>query len=506
MPCAVTENLLSALVNLRRPDSERMLWVDAICINQNNIPERNDQVRKMGSIYSHAQRVLVWLGLATEASREAFDFLLRSNQNSPRNRGALVEDRGWVAMKDLYQRVYWKRVWIVQEVTLAKQAVLVCGHTETPWQYISELRKARNHIWPQNLSSGERDFRQDTIARLDDVRCYEIHDKIYGFLGLANDNSSATIPVDYSKSVQQLFEDVVWFHYQKFRKDVTSPCAAQLIKLCEFLQHYLRGRQHYRDSLDKVQQSEDVQPSPSRLLISASVLLVISGTPTQDRARQLGAPNLLGFLRGTKSYSYLSFWREKVDSSLSTIYPIDASEACAALHVEVKHEVDESDQPFDRTSAIVATCLNGRGTCGIAQSMFQVVGIAPRGTRIGDLVCTFVDSRVALIIRRKPDRSNIYNLVGRAELDSETLQEILPIKSRLAHDKSIDTTIVGEDEEHFARWPAIFSFYLNTLQAVTTAVSQRRTHGQARHSVELMPDPQSLPRLSTTHDSFRDFR
>ncbi|KAK5729767.1 hypothetical protein LTR17_011633 [Elasticomyces elasticus] len=525
-PCAVTENLLTALVNLRRPDSDRTLWVDSICINQKNVLERNDQVQKMGSIYGHAQRVLVWLGLATEASQEAFDFLFRSYQNSPRNRVELMEDQGWIAMKDLYQRMYWTRVWIVQEVALAKQAVLVCGHTELPWRCVSELRKARNHIWPQNLSSGESDFRRSTIARLDDVRvrsrketldmwsllesfpdlqCYDIHDKIYGFLGLANDCSNAAIPVDYSNSVQQLFEDVVRFRYQKFQKDATSPHAAQLMKLCEFLQNYLRGRQHYRDSIGQAQRFEDAQAHPACLSISASALLVISGVPTQDQACELGAPNLLDFLSGSKPYSYLSFWREKVDSSLSTICAVDAPKAHVALHMEVEQKADGTTQPFDRASAIVATCLNSGSTSGSAHSTSQVIGIAPPGIHVGDLVCTFVDSQVALIIRRTPDRSSIYKLVGRAELDLQRLEEILPIKIRLAHDKSIETTIIARNVERLARWPATFSLDLSTLKAVTAAVARQRVHGQARHRVELMPDPQTLPKLSTFSDTFRNF-
>ncbi|KAF2461212.1 heterokaryon incompatibility, partial [Lineolata rhizophorae] len=58
----VTANLLSALQHLRQPDVTRILWVDAVCINQGNIAERDAQVRMMGDIYRMAARVLVWLG------------------------------------------------------------------------------------------------------------------------------------------------------------------------------------------------------------------------------------------------------------------------------------------------------------------------------------------------------------------------------------------------------------------------------------------------------------
>ena len=57
-----TVNLVSALRHLRYSDSTRILWIDAICINQRDLTERNEQVGRMADIYRNAQRTLVWLG------------------------------------------------------------------------------------------------------------------------------------------------------------------------------------------------------------------------------------------------------------------------------------------------------------------------------------------------------------------------------------------------------------------------------------------------------------
>jgi hypothetical protein len=81
-----------------------------------------------------------------------------------------MNDAGWIAMKELYQREYWKRVWIVQEVCLAREAIVLCGKTQIPWSYISQVRKTRNHIWTTYLSCGELDFRRSLTAQLDDAR------------------------------------------------------------------------------------------------------------------------------------------------------------------------------------------------------------------------------------------------------------------------------------------------------------------------------------------------
>ncbi|KAF6807599.1 heterokaryon incompatibility protein [Colletotrichum musicola] len=76
---STTPNVTSLLRSLRYANEPRVLWIDAICINQANVSERNLQVRQMRHIYSHAQRVIIWLGLATENGESdcAFRFLQR---------------------------------------------------------------------------------------------------------------------------------------------------------------------------------------------------------------------------------------------------------------------------------------------------------------------------------------------------------------------------------------------------------------------------------------------
>lgn len=66
LPLSITENLHSALVHLRHPRRRRVLWVDALCINQDDAGERDEQVKRMGSIYSRARRVVIWLGPETK--------------------------------------------------------------------------------------------------------------------------------------------------------------------------------------------------------------------------------------------------------------------------------------------------------------------------------------------------------------------------------------------------------------------------------------------------------
>ncbi|KAH8665829.1 heterokaryon incompatibility protein-domain-containing protein, partial [Tricladium varicosporioides] len=71
----LNSNLEAALRYLRYPKKKLVIWIDAICINQYNTEERNEQVSKMRLIYKGAQEVRVWLGESYENSGVAFDFI-----------------------------------------------------------------------------------------------------------------------------------------------------------------------------------------------------------------------------------------------------------------------------------------------------------------------------------------------------------------------------------------------------------------------------------------------
>lgn len=75
VPFKITHNLKLALNSLRLPDRERILWVDAVCINQDDMSEREQQVSIMREIYSRAQRTIVYLGETSIASTMSFGIL-----------------------------------------------------------------------------------------------------------------------------------------------------------------------------------------------------------------------------------------------------------------------------------------------------------------------------------------------------------------------------------------------------------------------------------------------
>ena len=102
----ITANLHAALSHLRDHSFERIIWVDAICIDQKNPKERIRQVQLMAKIYSNALCVVVWLGEDTENSARALeDIRLAANKE-------LTERSDQQAILSLLQRSWFQRIWV----------------------------------------------------------------------------------------------------------------------------------------------------------------------------------------------------------------------------------------------------------------------------------------------------------------------------------------------------------------------------------------------------------
>ena len=131
----VTRNLWLALRALRRPKGSRTLWVDALCIDQDSISERNHQVSMMDQIYQESTEVCVWLGEATPEYVQAIRFIKQINIETFDN---LAHDKKnnteWIALHSLMKRPWFNRRWIVQEVALAARAKLYCGEDWVDWE------------------------------------------------------------------------------------------------------------------------------------------------------------------------------------------------------------------------------------------------------------------------------------------------------------------------------------------------------------------------------------
>ena len=111
----VTVNLHVALLHLRNHFVERILWVDAICIDQKNLEEKKYQVQSMAKIYCQASRVVVWLGEAADGSDLALEEMRLAGgriSTHPSNEEAVEK-----SVLALLQRPWFRRIWVREQIS-----------------------------------------------------------------------------------------------------------------------------------------------------------------------------------------------------------------------------------------------------------------------------------------------------------------------------------------------------------------------------------------------------
>jgi hypothetical protein len=177
-PFLVQENLRNALRMLQSVDfsgvgqtKSRYLWADAICIDQTNLSERATQVRLMDQIFRQAQKVVAWLGPEDETTSDAFVAIESLSTISPEIYSCVTTEdlwrpeiytaklgivpltqKHWLAWIAFMHRTYFSRIWIVQEIAVAKDILFVCGSTIFPWSTMSAaLRFVAHSGWVGSL-------------------------------------------------------------------------------------------------------------------------------------------------------------------------------------------------------------------------------------------------------------------------------------------------------------------------------------------------------------------
>ena len=131
----IRNHLYAALRQFRRPDVDVLLWVDALCIDQENEEEKNQQVAKMARIYSSAHHVLIWLGAGDPSCEDAMEFIGEILQL--RRLDAMVKDEKsaakWDSFAELLCCSWFSRRWVVQELALSKNATLHYSTKSVYW-------------------------------------------------------------------------------------------------------------------------------------------------------------------------------------------------------------------------------------------------------------------------------------------------------------------------------------------------------------------------------------
>lgn len=141
----IRKNLDSFLRAVRTPVNKVVIWVDAICIDQNNITERNRQLSRMLEIYQSSDCVVSWIGEADATSDMALDLIeelkycpaIREKENGEWDvKNPAAFPRQLAALYRLLLRPYFRRVWIIQELAVASLPVVICGSRKVPANFL----------------------------------------------------------------------------------------------------------------------------------------------------------------------------------------------------------------------------------------------------------------------------------------------------------------------------------------------------------------------------------
>ena len=242
--CRITKNLHQALRRFRKPNKRLYIWVDAICINQNDAAERSEQVQLMKQIYEQAEQVCIWLGDEDEETHLVLRLLEAHRKKADQPwfhvRTEFSSDAPeWAAMIRWLNRPWFWRVWTIQEARVAKCAIVYFGPHSINLAIVDSvlslhISRDHNHDLAGHLEeafclpglsvrlneshtySWKRRSLLDLLLMSRRHRATDLRDKVYGLLGLAQDMSeqdlqNPLINPDYRKAKEKVYRDTALF-------------------------------------------------------------------------------------------------------------------------------------------------------------------------------------------------------------------------------------------------------------------------------------------------------
>jgi Heterokaryon incompatibility protein (HET) len=241
-----------------------LFWIDQLCINQNDIEEKNRQLQVMHMIYSKARQVMIWLGEAADGSDLAMKYIrgdgsLRAKVLTGFQPDLTIEERN--ALAALIGRPYWTRLWIVQEILHARGIVVLCGRKSVGWHRFTRLklwkiRWARIHPsnetlegfdaiisakeeWDKVIGKGANAGYDlaEAIQLLSKRECSDSRDRIFGLLSLLRGGNRSWTPLkaDYSKSEAEVYGAVL----EHVNREKDWPSCRERLNFAWFLQGIL---------------------------------------------------------------------------------------------------------------------------------------------------------------------------------------------------------------------------------------------------------------------------
>jgi hypothetical protein len=208
------ENMYDVLAIMKGISLPHPIWIDALCIDQNNKDEASKQVRIMGDIYSTAREVIAWLGPHDSSSRIAIrvmkrigsafarlsqnlrpdgDFKFNDRALFSKMRTKSITEKEWQAVADFFSRTWFHRIWITQEIALSRKLRFLCGNSEISKDDIAGFAKWICDLrWDRELHLLRKDATSHPVSGINAF--YDAARLIYRMkTGLDNPETVATL-------------------------------------------------------------------------------------------------------------------------------------------------------------------------------------------------------------------------------------------------------------------------------------------------------------------------
>ncbi|TVY81444.1 Heterokaryon incompatibility protein 6 OR allele [Lachnellula suecica] len=442
------------------------IWIDALCIDQQNVTERNHQVRFMGNIYKMAEEVFVWLGWVEQKTRattargeeiwvegqDIYNALsdIRELTLSPNNGSTLVQNltsgasiSGFLGL--LTDLAYWRRMWIVQEIGLASKIHVLFGKAIANWECFQELRdilqgpdmqnelanhprfaieinglrKCQAFVLDSHRRSAKRNGLADWIESCQACNCHDPKDKIYALVGLAQDcqNTNESDPdllkIDYSRSLFEVYSDTIKF-YEATKRSRRGPS-----------QHVIRFSQVLQQSLNRPEEIESgAEEYFSRQVDFGNNLTHVFGLigGTIDRVGIAFGSNELfkSLCSEPPDFPHCSRTRSHVLGDMYKIVPTSSQTSFAVQASEASQETLLSNlSRIIPGKRIPEQSPPASEKCVPILLDNDLTGYAPSNVLPGDFICQSLGCDVAAVLRQ---REGGFDIVGRA-LIAKTLAE-----------------------------------------------------------------------------------
>ncbi|KAH8883769.1 hypothetical protein GQ53DRAFT_663217, partial [Thozetella sp. PMI_491] len=194
-----------------RVETVERIWIDAICLNQEDTAEKNVQVPLMGEIYHQARNVHIWLGPADPQITKAFKFLqaialqsVQAGTNPGIVESVLKESCGSESLdpvRKLLHLSWFQRRWVIQEASLSHETSVHCGPSSIRWPWfadglgaLQQLREglefdqtALNALRVSNAIRRDPGTLLQILWEFHSTVCYDPRDRIFAIYGLAAD-------------------------------------------------------------------------------------------------------------------------------------------------------------------------------------------------------------------------------------------------------------------------------------------------------------------------------